>query len=108
MPPDAAYDVDPAFVHELAAGLRRVRTAMDGSGRLRPELIDLGSPLVAQALHEAAASWSTARRRIGEEVSALARAADLAAGAYASVEGGVAAALGDAGRTGPSVREVGR
>jgi hypothetical protein len=89
-----AYDVDPDLVRELAAGLRRIQDALDGLGRLEPERLDLGSPLVARALHDASASWSTARRRIGEEVGALARAADLAAGRYLDVEGGLAAALG--------------
>jgi hypothetical protein len=89
------YDVDPSQVRGLAAGLRRVHTAIEGLGRLAAvDSADLGSPLVARGVQDVGRSWSSARTLIGRELDLLAQAADVAAEAYATVDGNVVAAIG--------------
>jgi hypothetical protein len=81
-------------VRGLAAGLRRVHTAIEGLGRLAAvDSADLGSPLVARAVQDVGRSWSSARTLIGRELDLLAQAADVAAEAYATVDGNVLTAL---------------
>jgi hypothetical protein len=96
------YDVDPSQVRGLAAGLRRVHTAIEGLGRLGAvDPADLGSPLVARGVQDVGRSWSSARTVIARELDLLAQAADVAAEAYATVDGNVVAALGRRGQPEP-------
>jgi hypothetical protein len=89
------YDVDPDEVRNLATGLRRVQTAVDGLGSgvgsgagSGVGSAVLGDASVARGLSEVTRSWSTARRRIGAELAGLARAADAAAMNYSTADGG--------------------
>jgi hypothetical protein len=97
------YDVDPSQVRGLAAGLRRVHSAIEGLSRLAAvDSTDLGAPLVAQGVQDVGRSWSSARAVIGRELGLLAQAADVAAEAYATVDGNVVAALGRRGQPEPA------
>jgi hypothetical protein len=97
------YDVDPSQVRALATGLRRVHSAIEELGRLAAvDSADLGSPLVAQGVHDVGRSWTSARAQIGQELDLLAQAADVAAEAYTTVDGNVVAALGSGGGPGPA------
>ena len=95
------YAVDPDQLTVLASGLRRVEGAIQDLGRL--EIADpatLGSPLLIAELGEFGRSWSVARTRLGHELDLLARAADVAAHAYATVDGNVLTALAGAAGSG--------
>lgn len=84
--------MDPAALDELAAGLHRVATTIEGLQRLGVGSVDTGSVVVSGALGAAGRDWSHARRRIGQELAALSRAADLAARAYRQADQDVAGA----------------
>lgn len=88
------YDVDPAALHELAAGLRDVATTIAVVPALGPDGLDTGSPAVSSALAEVVHDWGRARRRIREELSAMSRATELAARAYERADQDVAGACG--------------
>ena len=98
-----SFQVAPSDLRALAAGLRRVRAAIEELGALRPDRPeDLGSVLVAQGIDEAGRSWSTARAGIDQQLDLLARAGDVAAEAYCTVDGAVGRALSGRPATGPA------
>jgi hypothetical protein len=98
-----SFQVAPSDVRALAAGLRRIRAAIEETGRLRPDRPDdLGSALVQQGIDDAGRSWSRARAGIGQQLDLLARAGDAAAEAYVTVDGAVSRSLSSRPAPGPT------
>lgn len=82
------FSVDPDQLVVLSRGLAAAEAALGEVGaRSHPELASVvGAVQVASALHEVAASWSTARSRIRAELDGAARAASAAAQVYGAAE----------------------